>query len=151
MVGELSGDDGETDHERRIIRVLRLFKLTCDNTRSVGSHLALKAESSGSHDWKLAVDAALKRAAKESGFPNSTPEQVITFCDFILREPRPYFGSVTWAWRQMAISEVCAEMDKLNRLGTPDDYHEAWGCDAAEQRERERAVKRTVQAAEMTA
>lgn len=94
-------------------------------------------------EWAYDVDLACRRARSKVGINNSN-----TLIESLAAR-NPNYGVQFDAM----LDSFLIEMDRLNRLGTPDDYDEEWGTDAAERRERERVatyVRSAVRFAEAT-
>jgi hypothetical protein len=141
---EREADDERKFRERRAFEILTRYQKTTSHEATV--HSAIQdgvRETTRVKEWNFNVWFALNKARAKCHLNNVST--IVT----ALTARNPSYG----VQFDSMLDSFLFEMDKQNRLGTPDDYDEEWGTDAAERRERERVatyVRSAVRFAEAT-
>lgn len=117
--------------ERRAATILNQFKKLRSHLASAKSLMHEERDPAKTRDWVLDVDLACRRACSKAKLRN-----VNTLIESLTARNTTYGAQFTFV-----LDSFLSEMDRLNRLGTPDDYDDEWGVEAAERYERERVTR----------
>lgn len=130
---EIEDDEASEDQfrERRAATILNQFKKLRSHLASAKSLMHEERDPAKTREWVLDIDLACRRARSKAGLRN-----VNTLIESLTARNPAYGAQFTFM-----LDSFLSEMDRLNRLGTPDDYDDEWGTDAAERYERERMMR----------